>query len=358
MNILTVIGARPQFVKACMLSICFQNDPDMNEIVVHTGQHYDANMSDIFFDQLQMQKPHYHLGVGSGTHAEQTGAMLVKIEAILLKEKPDAVLVYGDTNSTLAASLAASKLHIPIIHVEAGLRSFNRRMPEEINRLLTDHLSTLLFCPSQVAADQLAKEGIQKGVYNTGDIMYDAVLHHRYEAIKQSTILLKHGLIPKKYYAATIHRAENTDSPKKLTAIMNAFAQVDLPVILPLHPRTKKMLTELKLAKAKNIHLIDPLHYFDMLSLMSQAKAILTDSGGIQKEAYMLKVPCVTLRDETEWTDTVRTGWNQLVDASAEKDIIEAVKNVTIPTSHPSLFGDGQSAKQMCELIKKHLSST
>lgn len=187
-----------------------------------------------------MQKPQYHLGVGSGTHAEQTGAMLVKIEAIILKEKPDAVLVYGDTNSTLAASLAASKLHIPIIHVEAGLRSFNRRMPEEINRLLTDHLSTLLFCPSQEAADQLAKEGIHKGVYTTGDIMYDAVLHHRYEANKQSTIQLKRGLIPKKYYAATIHRAENTDSPKKLTAIMNAFAQVDLPVILPLHPRTKK----------------------------------------------------------------------------------------------------------------------
>ena len=356
MKIVTVIGARPQFIKACMLSKSFNQDPSIQEILVHTGQHYDSNMSDIFFQQLKMSKPNYNLNVGSGTHAEQTGSMLIKLESIYIKEKPDAVLVYGDTNSTLAASIAASKLHIPIIHVESGLRSFNRNMPEEINRIVTDHLSTLLFCPSQEAADQLNNESIQNGVHVTGDIMYDAVLHYRVEAINYSTLLERNQLSSGQYYAATIHRAENTDHPTRLTSIIKAFSQLDLPVIMPLHPRTKKMLADLhllNLGKKSNLQFISPVDYFDMLSLMSQAKAILTDSGGVQKEAYMLKVPCITLRDETEWTDTVRAKWNQLVSANNSSAIIKTVSKAEKPTNHPALFGDGHSALNMHNLIKQ-----
>ncbi|MFS0786523.1 UDP-N-acetylglucosamine 2-epimerase (non-hydrolyzing) [Shouchella sp. 1P09AA] len=357
MKIVTIIGARPQFIKACMVSRRLSQDSSIKEVLVHTGQHYNANMSDVFFEQLNIPKPNYHLGIGSGSHGEQTGKMLIEIEQVLLNEKPDAVMVYGDTNSTIAGSLAASKLHIPIIHVESGLRSFNRNMPEEINRIVTDHLSSLLFCPSQSSVKQLAYEGITKGVHATGDIMYDAVLYYQDKAKSHSTILDQLKLSPKDYYVATIHRAENTDSPDRLQAIMKGFTHLDKTVILPLHPRTKKQLENgqgLKELDGKSLLFIDPLDYFDMLALMSQAQTILTDSGGVQKEAYMLGIPCITLRDETEWIETVDAKWNQLVDANDSAAIIKAVQTAYKPSNYPALFGDGQSAEHIYQIIKKH----
>lgn len=355
MKIVTVVGARPQFIKACMVSKRLQQDKQIKEILVHTGQHYDAKMSDVFFEQLQMVKPSYHLKVGSGSHAKQTGDMLIKLEDVMLAEKPDAVLVYGDTNSTIAASIAAAKLHIPIIHVEAGLRSFNRHMPEEINRIVTDHLSSLLLCPSQAAAELLKKEGIDQHVYVTGDIMFDAVKYYREQACEQSSILSRLKLSPNQYYAATIHRAENTDHPKRLTSIFKALSSLDKPVILPLHPRTKKHLQELHLQpdQTSSLQLIEPLDYFDMLALMSQSKTIITDSGGVQKEAYMLEIPCVTLRDETEWVETVDAKWNQLVSANEAKGITNAIQQMNKPTTHPALFGDGHAANKIYKAIKQ-----
>lgn len=360
MKLVTIIGARPQFIKACMVSKRLRQDVSIQEVLVHTGQHYNANMSDVFFNQLNIPKPDYHLGIGSGSHGEQTGKMLIELEKVLVKEKPDAVLVYGDTNSTIAGSLASSKLHIPIIHVESGLRSFNRRMPEEINRIVTDHLSSLLFCPSQAAADQLKSEGITKGVYATGDIMYDAVLHYKDKAQEQSTILKQLNLTSKEYYVATIHRAENTDDLQRLAAIMESFSKLGKQVILPLHPRTKKQLQLLDFPvsnKKGNLIFIDPLDYFDMLALMSQANTILTDSGGVQKEAYMLRIPCVTLRDETEWVETVESHWNQLVDASDPAAIVKTVHQAKKQPVYPALFGDGHSANQIYTIMKKHFPS-
>ncbi|WP_078393564.1 non-hydrolyzing UDP-N-acetylglucosamine 2-epimerase [Shouchella patagoniensis] len=360
MKIVTVIGARPQFIKACMVSKRLRQDPSIQEVLVHTGQHYNANMSDVFFTQLNIPKPDYHLGIGSGSHGEQTGKMLIELEQVFIKEKPDAVLVYGDTNSTIAGSLASSKLHIPIIHVESGLRSFNRYMPEEINRIVTDHLSSLLFCPSQAAANQLKNEGITKGVYATGDIMYDAVLHYKAKAEKQSAILSQLNLTLKEYYVATIHRAENTDDLTRLSAIMEGLSKLGKKVILPLHPRTKKQLQQLNapiFTDKSSLLFIDPLDYFDMLALMSQAKAIVTDSGGVQKEAYMLRIPCVTLRDETEWIETVEAKWNRLADARNPTAILKAVQLAKEQSTYPALFGDGHSADQIYTIIKKNFPS-
>ena len=360
MIILTIIGARPQFIKAAPFSTVFRKENE--EILVHTGQHYDANMSDVFFDELGIPKPDYNLGVGSGSHGVQTGRMLEKIEELLLKEKPDGVLVYGDTNSTLAGALAASKLHIPVYHVEAGLRSYNMSMPEEQNRVLTDHISTLLLCPTKTAVDNLAGEGITKGVYNTGDIMYDAVLRNinlseqRYaDGVWLDQLRNENGDIPnlreKQYYLATIHRAENTDDPNKLREIFVAFSKLDKPVLLPLHPRTRKLISELKLSM-QNIVIIQPVGYLLMLFLIAHAYMVLTDSGGLQKEAYFLKTPCTTLRDQTEWVETLENGWNILTPIKTDSIIQFSNRALEcLKYEQPSLFGDGHAAEYICQAI-------
>lgn len=353
MKILTVVGARPQFIKASMFSKAIKSNSKMEEIIVHTGQHYDDNMSTVFFKQLNLPKADYYLGVGSGSHGKQTAKMLVELENVMLSVKPDIVLVYGDTNSTLAGSLVASKLHIPIAHVESGLRSFNKKMPEEINRTVTDHLSDWLFCPSQAAVENLTKEGIVKGVYLSGDIMYDSVLHFKPLALQQSTILQELSLTKSNYYLATVHRAENTDHPERLKSIFEALQQLKMNVVLPLHPRTKSKINQFKLTdliSSPHIKIVEPLNYFDMLSLSSQANLILTDSGGLQKEAYMLKIPCITLRDETEWIETVQSGWNHLVGANTQQ-IINTLNKIQIPNQSPPLFGDGKTAQRISETL-------
>jgi len=325
MKVATIVGARPQFIKAAPVSRELRQQH--TEVLIHTGQHYDDTMSAIFFRELEIPTPDYNLGVGSGAHGQQTGAMLARIEEVLLAEQPDWMLVYGDTNSTLAGALAAAKLHIPVAHIEAGLRSFNRRMPEEINRVLTDHVSTLLFCPTQTAVDNLAAEGITQGAHLVGDVMHEALLWAAERARAQSIILEQLGLGEKGYLLATVHRAENTDDPARLRAILDAFAALDEPIVFPIHPRTQARIEALNLkSKIENLKSIPPVGYLDMVQLEQSARMILTDSGGIQKEAYWLGVPCVTLRDETEWVETVQTGWNVLVGAETER-IVMTVKN-------------------------------
>lgn len=357
---MTIIGARPQFIKAAPFSAAFRQRH--NEVLVHTGQHYDANMSDVFFSELGIPKPDYNLGVGSGNHGAQTGRMLEKIEELLLKEKPEGLLVYGDTNSTLAGALAASKLHVPIFHVEAGLRSYNMRMPEEQNRVMTDHIATLLLCPTKTALDNLAKEGITKGVYNTGDIMYDAVLRNitisrqRYgDGAWLAHLRSENAYIPnlkeKHYYLATIHRGENTDYSNKLREIFTAFAKLDKPVLLPLHPRTRKLLSELDIPM-NNILITQPVGYLLMLYLTANAYMLLTDSGGLQKEAYFLKTPCTTLRDQTEWVETLENGWNILSPINSY-NIIQCSNRslVCLQYAQPTLFGDGHAAEYIIQAI-------
>jgi UDP-GlcNAc3NAcA epimerase len=346
MKIVTIVGARPQFVKAGSVSEVLRNNGH-TEILVHTGQHYDANMSDIFFEELNIPKPDINLGIGSGSHGAQTGTMLQGIENVLVAENPDWLLVYGDTNSTLAGALAAAKLHVRIAHVEAGLRSFNRRMPEEINRVVTDHVSSLLFCPSQTAVNHLAAEGIVNGVYNVGDVMYDAVLKFSKRAQSQSKILSTLDLSSQKYLLATVHRAENTDDPIRLQNILSAFAEIQETIVWPVHPRTRKVLERLELnVSFRNLRLVDPVGYLDMLQLQQNARIILTDSGGIQKEAYWLGVPCVTLRDETEWVETVEAGWNKVTGADV-KLIIKASNEFLSPPPLPlpPFYGDGHASQ-------------
>ncbi|OZU88942.1 UDP-N-acetylglucosamine 2-epimerase (non-hydrolyzing) [Virgibacillus indicus] len=355
MKILTVVGARPQFIKASMLSKVLKSNSEIEEVIIHTGQHYDDNMSSVFFKQLNLPKPDYYLGIGSGSHGKQTGKMLAELEKVMISENPDLVLVYGDTNSTLAGSLAASKLHIPIAHVESGLRSFNKKMPEEINRLVTDHLSNWLFCPSQAAVKNLKREGIVEEIYQTGDIMYDSVLHFKPQALQQSTILQELSLSKNNYHLATIHRAENTDNPDRLKSILKALQQLKMEIVLPLHPRTKNRIKDYKLTdliSVPHIKVVEPLNYFDMLTIVSEAKVILTDSGGLQKEAYMLQVPCITLRDETEWVETVQSGWNYLAGADTLK-IVNAVKAIQVPKKYPPLFGDGKTAQKIKEILEQ-----
>ncbi|KRQ87431.1 UDP-2,3-diacetamido-2,3-dideoxy-D-glucuronate 2-epimerase [Caloramator mitchellensis] len=349
MKILTVIGARPQFIKAAPVSREIRKQH--KEIIVHTGQHYDENMSSIFFDELDIPKPDYNLNVGSGNHGNQTGNMLIKIEEVILNEKPDAVLVYGDTNSTLAGALAASKLLIPVIHVEAGLRSFNKAMPEEQNRVLTDHISDLLFCPTETAVKNLKNEGIEKGVYNVGDVMFDSILYNIEIAKEKSNILDRLNLASKEFILVTIHRAENTNYKDKLTNIFNALKDSGEKVILPLHPRTKKFLADYGIDVGENIEIIEPVGYLDMIMLESAAKKIVTDSGGVQKEAYFLDVPCVTMRRETEWVETVKDGWNILVDSDYEK-ILDAINNFEPKTKKSNYFGDGKASEHIAELLK------
>ena len=354
MNLLTVVGARPQFVKAATLSRAIaRHNADggqpISERIVHTGQHYDANMSDVFFEQLGIPKPAFHLGVGSGEHGRQTGRMLEEIEKILIAEKPDLMLVYGDTNSTLAGALAAAKLHVPIAHVEAGLRSFNRRMPEEVNRVMADHLSSLLLCPTDESIANLAREGIAQGVLNVGDVMFDSVLHYRAQVEHSPQALRSLGLAPKGFYLATVHRAENTDSPEKLRGIFAAFDRIQArhPVVVALHPRTRHFLKSHGIPVPAGVRLLEPVSYFDMIELEFAARMILTDSGGVQKEAFFARTPCLTLREETEWVETTACNANRLCGASAER-IIEGFEMFEagriVPDFDARPYGDGDAA--------------
>ena len=355
-KLISIVGARPQFIKAAPVSRAIEqhnldnHGPQITEILVHTGQHYDYKMSQVFFDQLEILPPRYNLGVGSGNHGQMTGAMLAKIETVLLKERPDWVLVHGDTNSTVAGAMAAVKLHIPVAHVEAGLRSFNRRMPEEINRVLTDHISIILFCPTDTAVINLKKEGITKGVFNVGDVMYDAFLANKNLAHQKSGILSDLELKPKSYCLATVHRQENTEDPRRLLNIFTAFEELssaDCPFIILLHPRTRKALQRHKgkLLLSPHVRLLSPASYLDMIALEVHARVILTDSGGVQKEAYFARVPCVTLRDETEWIETIEAGWNHLGGADCRQiaDAFEKAIN-SFPLEQAGLYGDGKAS--------------
>lgn len=349
----TIIGARPQFIKASLLSRAFKQDGQaIEEVLVHTGQHHDANMSDVFFDELDISQPKYNLGIGGGSHAQNTGRMIEKIEELLLIEKPHWVLVYGDTDSTLAASLAAVKLQIPVAHVEAGLRSFNRSMPEEINRILTDHIATLLFAPTELALKNLLKEGVERSkVHLVGDVMYDAALYFSNKAEQQSNILKKLGLTTNEYILATVHRQENTDDEQRLASIIEGLSSATMPVVLPLHPRTKKQLQAFNIKIEAPIHLIDPVGYLDMVMLEKNAMLIATDSGGVQKEAYFHKVPCITLRDETEWVELVEQGYNRLVGSDAAS-IAKSLKGSSSTEWDERLYGDGTTAKKVVEILQ------
>ena len=324
MKILTVVGARPQFIKAAAVSNVIRKEHE--EILVHTGQHYDENMSKIFFEELKIPKPDYNLGVGSGGHGKQTGTMLIELEELYLKEKPDMVLVYGDTNSTLAGALCASKLLIPVAHIEAGLRSFNMTMPEEQNRILTDHISKYLFVPTTSAIKNLSNEGVTSGVYNVGDVMYDATLNFSKLSKEKSKIMQELNLKQEEFILATIHRAENTNDINKLRNIIEALNESGQQIILPLHPRTKKYMDDYNLSFNKNIKIIDPVGYLEMISLEMNCRKIITDSGGVQKEAFFMNKPCITMRDETEWVETVENGWNIVVGTDKAK-IVDGILN-------------------------------
>ncbi len=358
MKILSIVGARPQFVKAAPVSKALREKH--REILLHTGQHYDENMSRIFFDDLGIPRPDVNLEIGSESHAVQTARMLEGIENVLFEQKPDAVLVYGDTNSTIAGALAASKLHIPVAHVEAGLRSFNWDMPEEINRVLTDRISTWLFCPTQTAVNHLKNEGITDGVYLTGDVMYDALVQFSRVAEEKSSPLKRFGLMEKSYSLATVHRPANTDSPENLRAIVEAFLESGETILFPVHPRTRKFLSRYDLEKdirrSDNVKLVEPLSYLDVLVLEKNARKILTDSGGMQKEAYLWGVPCVTLREETEWTETVKEGWNRLVGADKEK-ILEAISDFHPQAPRRFSYGDGNASGKIVEILEKYFEN-
>ena len=349
MKIVTIVGARPQFVKIAAVSRKLR--ARHQEILVHTGQHYDYKMSGAFFDGLELPQPDFNLEVGSGSHATQTGAMLTGIENILLSEKPDSLLIYGDTNSTLAGALAASKLSVPVVHVEAGLRSFNRSMPEEINRVVADHLSELLLCPSETAIDNLAREGLTRNVHLVGDVMLDALNWARQRSTgAEAAVLNRFGLQRARYLVATLHRSENTDDHTRFAGILEAFNSLDEPVIFPVHPRARKIIGEIGFVPRTGLHLIDPVGYLEMVALVGAARLVLTDSGGLQKEAYWLGAPCVTMRHETEWIETVDAGWNLLTGPDPER-ITRAVRSFTPPKSHPILYGDGAAAEKCVDLI-------
>ena len=349
MKIASIVGARPQFIKCAPLSRELRKSHQ--EVIIHTGQHYDYEMDKVFFDELEIPQPDYNLRVGSGTHGYQTGEMLKKIEAVLIQEKPDLVLVYGDTNSTLAGALSAAKLQVKIGHIEAGMRSFDKSMPEEVNRVLTDHCSTYLFCPTRTAVDNLKREDIVKGVHLTGDVMVDALLYNRIIA-ERSQILDTLNLENKQYLVATVHRASNTDDRHNLESIVDAFCKLDEKIVFPLHPRTRKSLKRFGLYNRlkRKVKLTEPLGYLDFLHLLNYAKKVLTDSGGIQKEAYILKVPCVTLRDNTEWVETVEKGWNVLVGVDKAR-ILKMAKEFEPDREQRNIFGQGA-----CEIISEAIS--
>ena len=355
MKIITVVGARPQFVKAAVLSRAFATTSQFQEKIVHTGQHYDANMSDVFFDEMEIPKPSFNLGIHGNTHGAMTGQMLEGLEKIFMDEKPDLVLVYGDTNSTLAGALAASKLHIPIAHVEAGLRSFNMNMPEEINRILTDRISTYLFCPTETAIENLRNEGFPFAGMNmhlSGDVMQDAAMYYAKKSESLSTIRAELNL--NDFVLCTLHRAENTDDPKKLKAILNALALINetTPVVLPLHPRTRKLIQESGMKVPLKV--INPVGYFDMIELLKHCSLVMTDSGGLQKEAFFFQKHCVTLRDETEWVELVQHGFNELAGADVVK-ITEAFSKMKSKQSdfNIDLYGNGLAAENILNCLKK-----
>ena len=335
-----------------MVSKALRGMPEIQETMLHTGQHYDLQMSQVFFAELDIPAPAYDLGIGSGTHGRQTGRMLEEIEKVLLAEKPDWVLVYGDTNSTLAGALAAAKLNIPVAHVEAGLRSFNRRMPEEVNRVLTDHVSTLLFAPTALAMANLAREGIDHdGTLLVGDVMYDAALYYGSLASRQSTVLEQLNIRPKEYVLATIHRAENTDSDARLQTILTGLSKIalDIPVVFPLHPRTRSAMLVAVGAATNGIRFVEPVSYLDMAMLEKNSRVIITDSGGIQKEAFFFSVPCITVRDETEWNELVEMGWNRLAPPTNPANLATAFKLALAqtPRSTHNPYGDGHSAERI-----------
>jgi UDP-GlcNAc3NAcA epimerase len=378
MTICTIVGARPQFVKAAVVSRALRSIPGVREVLIHTGQHFDANMSQVFFDEMEIPKPDYNLGIGGGTHGQNTGRMIEEIEKVLLTEKPDWVLVYGDTDSTLAGALAAVKQHIPVAHVEAGLRSFNRQMPEEINRILTDHIADLLFAPTDVAVENLKKEGIAgASVIRTGDVMYDAALYYR-KSTRRPDIpdLPESGFV-----LCTLHRAENTDDPARLASIMDALSSIakEMPVVLPLHPRTRARLFSTSFSDhsltpnnqrstsndqqptpnhqpstINHLLLSSPVGYFEMLWLLENCRLVMTDSGGVQKEAYFFQKPCVTLRDQTEWVELVDAGVNTLAGADSARILAAyaAMKTCSIPA--PTLYGDGHSARKIVETLMRN----
>jgi UDP-GlcNAc3NAcA epimerase len=356
LKVVTVVGARPQFIKAAAVSRAIRSHfaDRVTELLVHTGQHFDDNMSQVFFDELGIPAPDYHLAVSGGLHGAMTGRMMEAIEQILIKEAPDWVLVYGDTNSTLAGALAAAKLHIPIAHVEAGLRSFNMRMPEEVNRILTDRVSALLLCPTKVAVANLKAEGVAKGVHQVGDVMYDVAEYVGGIAESRSNVLGELGLEPRKYVLGTCHRAENTDDVTRLTAIVGALAEIarELPVVLPLHPRTRAKLEGYgQLALLDGLVVTAPVSYMAMVALEKNAAAIVTDSGGVQKEAFFYRVPCVTTRDETEWTETVDAGWNTLTGADRAAIVQAVLHGSTREPKDVAPYGSGDSAEKIVELI-------
>ncbi len=352
-KILTVLGARPQFIKHCPTGKAIR-DCGMEDIVVHTGQHYDYEMSKLFFDELQIPVPNVNLGIGSGSQANQTAAIIIALEESMIEMKPDLVLVHGDTNSTLSGALTAAKLGIPVAHNEAGMRSFNRSMPEEINRILTDHCSTLLFCPTQPSADQLLSEGIRDGVLVIGDVQYDLARIHRDKALANSKILQEHSLLERHYVLVTLHRPYTVDDPKRLAQLFNAFSALDEQIVLPLHPRTKARLHEFNLTVPENILIIPPVGYLDMMMLEMSARMIMTDSGGVQKESYFHGIPCLTLRPETEWIETVQAGWNRVVDTDEAK-ILDSARTEWWREDRPLVFGDGHAAEKLAFVVKDYL---
>jgi len=361
-KILTVLGARPQFIKASVVSHAISQTPNLSEVLVHTGQHFDAGMSDVFFDELGLGKPTHNLDINGGNHGEMTGRMLIALERVVLKEKPDVMLVYGDTNSTIAGALVAAKLHIPVAHVEAGLRSFNMRMPEEINRILTDRVSAWLFTPTDAATLNLRNEGVPaERIIQVGDVMYDVALQHGARVSESGGVLQRLRFRPRSYILTTIHRAENTDDPQRLTAIVDALCEAaqQTPVIWPLHPRTCNILTQLDLMDRANaaLRLIDPVGYLDMVQLEKYALLIATDSGGVQKEAFFHRVPCVTLRDETEWIELIDAGWNRLADARSAGSLGAGIATaLACEPKDVQPYGSGAAAKKIVACLESGFS--
>ena len=359
MKILTVIGARPQFVKAAVISNALEK-ADITEILVNTGQHYDHNMAGQFVEDLNMKQPQYDLEVGQLSRARQLSEMILKLEEIISREEVNLVMVYGDTTSTLAGALAASCLNVSVAHVEAGLRSYDKTMPEEINRILTDNISDILFCPTKEAVSNIEKENISGKVFNVGDIMYELAIEAKKMALKESNIFEKLKIGSKDYVLATIHRQANVDDEQRLLPIIEGFCSSEKLIVFPVHPRTKKMLKNFnlldKIEKCENVCMIDPVGYMDMICLEMNAEKIVTDSGGVQKEAYFYEVPCVTIRDNTEWVETLENGWNILVEADAGK-IKEAIRNKRCPSNREDYYGDGLTAEKIIKILKEEVKS-
>lgn len=355
MRVVSIVGARPQFIKAA--PVCRALRERHEEILVHTGQHYDRAMSGVFFEELGIPAPDFNLGVGSGSHGRQTAEMLAAIESLLIEAAPDCVLVYGDTNTTLAGGLAAAKLDIPVAHVEAGLRSFDRRMPEEVNRVVVDHISRVLLCPTPAAVENLRAEGLTRGVELVGDVMLDTARHYA-EGLASAQTLSAFGVSPGEYFLATVHRAGNSDDPGRLAAIVRAFTRVGKTVVWPVHPRTAKNLAAFGLEhlvrETGDVRMVDPVSYGQTIALLRDAAALLTDSGGMQKEAYFFGVPCVTLRDETEWVETVELGWNVLAGADTER-IVAAAGDLSRPSARPDVYGDGHAAEAVVAALEAHM---